>query len=184
MSALLLNLDAFMTRFVQNHKLQNESLPTCDFDPPWPSHCTELEDNEGLEPPRFWRPVKRGTTGLFESLEQALELTFHQDVDAFYGAYWSDGIAVVHQDFHFNLLQLWNEEDQDNLKENMLGHLFAKRKNRLAPSYFIGCTDGDEVIAIDHETGAIVLERPGRKPHQTLASSLEQLLLELQPDLS
>ena len=172
-----------MTRFVQNYQLQKGGLPEAPFDPPWPSPCTDaVESNEGASA-SHWRPVKREDYALFSKLEEAFECPFHSDIACFYGAYWSNGIEVIFDQLHFNLIQVWNEEDEDMLKENLLGHLFAKRKNRLPLTYFIGCTDGNDVIALDHETGQIVLEKPGYRAHQVLADSLEQLLLRLEPAL-
>ena len=69
------------------------------------------------------------------------------------------------------------------LKENILGHAFAKLKTKQPLSYFIGCTFGDDVICVEHQSGEVVLEKPGRKAHKILASSLEEFLLSLQPTL-
>ncbi len=178
-----LALDAFLTRYLNRVKDANGHLPTVEFDPPWPSPCTELADNASDDIVRNWRPVERHDYDLFSSLEKALELDFHPDIKSFYGSYWSNGVCAIHQSLHFNLIQIWNEEDETNLKENMLGHAFAKIKARLPLTFFIGCTDGNDIISLDQDSGAIVLEKPGYRAHQTLAPSLENFLLDLEPSL-
>ena len=65
----------------------------------------------------------------------------------------------------------------------MLGHIFAKLKSKLPVTYFIGCTFGDEVICLDHETGNIVLEKPGFKAHKVLSKNLASFLISLQPTI-
>lgn len=177
MTKIALALDALFTRYLNLMKSETGNLPRAPFDPPWPSPC--LQDT--LEDSNFWRPTQRQDTAVFESLEAAFDMTFRPEISEFYGTFWANGISVVHDDLHLNLIQVWNEEDQEQLKENMLGHLFAKQKNKLPLSYFIGCTDGDEVISLSHATGEIVLERPGQKPHRTLAPTLESFLLALHP---
>ena len=131
----------------------------------------------------YWKPVSRINHDLFDELEKALELSFRDDFKQFYGSFWSNGICVEREDINFSLIQIWNEEDQEKLKENILGHAFAKLKSKQPLSYFIGCTFGDDTVCIDHESGDVVLEKPGRKAHKVLAPSLEAFLLSLHPTL-
>lgn len=180
-------LDALFTRYLNLAKLELNSLPVVHFDPPWPSPCvvtapsdsTQQEDQTA----HAWKPISREQYNLFDNLETAFEDSFPEELKWFYGSFWSNGICVEYDTLPFNLIQIWNEEDEEQLKENMLGHVFAKNKNKQPISYFIGCTDGNDVIALDKETGAIVLEKPGYKAHQKLADSLEKLLIGLTPKL-
>ena len=181
MNQIFLALDALFTRHLNQLHQETGMLPTVAFDPPWPSQCTQESSTIQPDGRQQWRPIERKVEAIFSNLEQALEITFHADIKHYYGAFWSNGLCVEFQDLAFNLIQIWNEEDEEQLKENMLGHLFAKQKNKLPLSYFIGCTDGDEVVCLNHDTGEIVLERPGQKAHKVLANNLEEFLIALKP---
>jgi SecY interacting protein Syd len=184
MNGTALALEALFTRYINLFKIEKNSLPSVEFDPPWPSPCS-LNINKNIEQDsiQLWRPVERKNYQIFDDLEKALEVNFRDDLKQFYGSFWSNGICVEREDINFSLIQIWNEEDQEQLKENMLGHAFAKLKSRLPLSYFIGCTHGNDVICIEHESGEVVLEKPGRKAHNTLAPSIEEFLLSLNPTL-
>ena len=189
MNAIYLALDALFTRYLNLVKEDTNHLPCVEFNPPWPSPCdvklNQADKNEEKEKEntRYWKPSNREHFELFDELEKALELIFRDDVKQFYGSFWSNGICVERDDINFSLIQIWNEEDQEKLKENMLGHAFAKLKSKQALSYFIGCTFGDDIVCIDHESGEVVLEKPGRKAHKVLSPSLETFLLSLNPTL-
>ena len=186
MNAIYLALDALFTRYLNLVKEDTNHLPCVEFNPPWPSPCDVKQDGIDYAESdniRYWKPINREAIGLFDELEKALELKFRDDVKQFYGSFWSNGICVEREDINFSLIQIWNEEDQEKLKENMLGHAFSKLKSRQALSYFIGCTFGDDIICIEHESGEVVLEKPGRKAHKVLSPSLEVFLLSLNPTL-
>jgi len=189
MNAIYLALDALFTRYLNLVKEETNDLPLVEFTPPWPSPC-DIKQTEHIESKNeekdnlsYWKPTSRVNHKLFDELEIALELCFRDDFKQFYGSFWSNGICVEREDINFSLIQIWNEEDQEKLKENILGHAFAKLKSKQPLSYFIGCTFGDDVICIDHESGEVVLEKPGRKAHKVLAPSLELFLLSLHPTL-
>ena len=184
MNAIYLALDALFTRYLNLVKAETNTLPSVTFDPPWPSPCdVTLESDKAPGNLIYWKPVSHRNTDLFNDLEDALELTFRDEFKQFYGSFWSNGICVERDDINFSLIQIWNEEDREKLKENILGHCFAKLKAKQPLSYFIGCTFGDDIICVDHTTGEVILEKPGRKAHKILAPSLEAFLLSLQPTL-
>jgi SecY interacting protein Syd len=195
MNAIYLALDALFTRYLNLVKAETKQLPSVTFDPPWPSPCDEKQDDqrgsdskdkekdENKKHLSYWKPASRINHDLFDELEKALEISFREDFKQFYGSFWSNGICVEREDINFSLIQIWNEEDQEKLKENILGHAFARLKSKQPLTYFIGCTFGDDVICIDHASGEIVLEKPGRKTHKVLAPSLEEFLLSLSPTL-
>ena len=188
MNQIHLALDALLTRYVNLVNTEYNRPPSVEFDPPWPSPCiapndTELNASTNNKTIVLWRPTKRQDPKIFNDIEGALEFTFRDDFKEFFGSFWSNGICVERDDINFSLIQIWNEEDQEKLKENILGHSFAKLKNRQPLSYFIGCTFGDDIVCIEHESGEIVLEKPGRKAHKTLSNSLEEFLLSLNPTL-
>ena len=176
-----LALDALLTRYTNLFTETVEALPYVEFDSAWPSEC--VVKKACLENSYYWKPKKRADKLIFSELEDALEFKFHKDVLAFYGSFWSNGICVERDDINFSLIQSWNDEDEKQLKENMLGHIFAKLKSKLPVTYFIGCPFGDEVICLDHETGNIVLEKPGFKAHKVLSKDLASFLISLQPTI-
>lgn len=187
MNAIYNALDALFTRYVNLTKLEHNRLPVSTFEPHWPSPCDveidAITENDTQGNMHFWRPVSRQDYCLFNDLESGFEFPFPEQLKWYYGSFWSNGICVESDDHAFNLIQIWNEEDEAQLKENMLGHVFAKIKNKQPITFFIGCTDGNDVVALDHETGKVVIEKPGYKTHECLADSLESLLLKLNPTL-
>jgi SecY interacting protein Syd len=174
-----LALEALLTRYSNLFQDTPEGLPFVEFEQDWTSACVVKPGN--IEGSYFWKPVKREKVLSFHDLETALEVSFHPDIWHFYGSFWSNGICVERHDINFNLIQIWNEEDEQLLKENLLGHAFAKIKAKLPLSFFIGCTNGDEIICLEQESGHIVLEKPGYKGHKILATDLESFLISLQP---
>jgi len=180
MNSTFLALDSLFTRYINLYSDQDHKLPSVGFEPPWPSPCLldKIDNSNSL-----WRPAERKHYSLFDQLEATLEIQFHPDIKQFYGSFWSNGIAVEREDINFNLIQIWNEEDEEHLKENLLGHAFMKIKSRLPLSFFIGCTFGDDIICLEHESGNIVLEKPGRKAHKILSPSIESFLISLTPTM-
>lgn len=174
-----LALEALLIRYQNLFLHKPESIPYAEFDAAWPSECIIKSGDHNHS--YYWKPVNRSASAIFTELESALEINFHEDIKIFYGSFWSNGICVERHDINFSLIQLWNQEDESQLKENLLGHLFAKIKSKLPLSYFIGCTFGDEIICLDHHTGNIVLEKPGFQAHKVLSEDLASFLISLQP---
>ena len=175
-------LGLLLHRFIElSHKL-DLSLPKVEYDESWGSECIVdvKPDENGLVQ---WQPVIRTPENIFSHMETALGVKFHPDITSFYSHYWSDGIVVSHDSGEMSLIQIWNAEDEEMLKQNLLGHAFAKQKNRLPLTLFIGCTYHDEVIAIDNNSGHVVLEKAGFAAHETIANSVSEFLGQLTPTL-
>ncbi len=173
-------LSTLHKRYLALFQETEAQLPCVPYDPEWLSPCLtggRLAHNEVA-----WQPVIRTNLHDFSGMESALGWTFHEDSKAFYSAYWSDGICGRLQGTELKLIQVWNEEDLEMLKENLLGHCFAKQKNRQPRSLFIGCSIDDDIIAIDNDSGAVTLEQPGFAPSQILADDLVQFLDEFEPN--
>jgi SecY interacting protein Syd len=178
MTPTFLALEALLTRYVNLYRDDNDlNLPNLEVEKPWPSSCVVEEVDNYI----YWKPVQKSDTSLFNDLEQALEVKFHDDLITFYGSFWSNGICVEREDINFSLIQTWNEDDLEQLKENILGHCFAKIKAKLPLTFFIGCTYGEDVVTLDQETGQVLLEKPGRKAHKVLSPDLETFLITLDP---
>ncbi len=155
------------------------------FDPDWRSPCEVDEPYPGpggVEVVR-WRPVRRRYADDFAGLENALELTIHPDIKAYYGAYWSGGLEAAAPDGHVSLIFLWNDADAERLVENLIGHALAKQRARAPFSVFFACTEADSelFLSVENETGRVLLERPGYKPIRTVAESLPEFLAVLAP---
>ena len=183
MNAVTLALEALHQRYRNLWLNERGEAPRAEFDRAWPSPCVQqTHDNEDVFA-YHWQAKPRHSTSLFAPLEQALEVTIHPDLIAFYGGFWADSIPIEHPLSDGLLLQIWNQEDEQRLLENQLGHAFARLKGRLPLSFFIACTHSELNICLDNQSGEIVLDRPGFEAHKVVAASLEQFLLTSSPCL-
>ncbi len=174
-------LETLFNRFIARSKKFNNSLPYIEWDETWSSACiTTLPDEQGKVQ---WQPTPRTDDAIFSAIEKALNVKFHDDLIAFYSSFWSDGIICAHETGEISLIQIWNQDDEEMLKENLLGHAFAKIKNRLPLTLFVGCTNDDQVVCVDNTSGKVVLEKPGFAANKELADSLSQFLNDLTPTL-
>ena len=107
----------------------------------------------------------------------------HPDITTYYSRYYSGGLEADSPNGPVSLIQLWNDEDAHRLIENLLGHAIAKQRAKAPYSVFFACTavDSELFLSIENHTGHILLERPGYKPEQTVATSLAEFLAELTP---
>ena len=129
-----------------------------------------------------WMPVDRSVCGNFKDVEHALELKLHPDVAAFYGSFWSSSIEAETEEGRLTLIQIWNQEDFDNLCGNLIGHALAKQRIGAPLTIFLACTDEDELIlSLDNNTGEVVLEHPGERPLRVVETSLTGFLSRLNP---
>ncbi len=173
-----LALDALLRRHENLFKSKNKlGLPNFELDEPWPSACIEHQDEHNY----YWRHKSRDPVNIFLDIEKAIEIPFHPDLHTYYSSFWSNGICVEHCEVEFSLIQIWNEDDQERLKENILGHCFAKLKARQALTLFIGCADNNEILSIENETGKVIIERPGQKGSKLVAEDLESFLISASP---
>jgi len=180
-------LDRFMT-----HTLLSYPDLRAPFDPDWRSPC-EIGEPFDTDQGRLiaWRPLRRHPATVetdFAPLEQALDVTVHPDIKAYYGAYWAAGLEAEAVDGHVSLLFLWNPSDVARLNENLLGHAFARgaranRRARRPPSLFFACTDPDSelFLSVDNDTGTVLLERPGRGTVRQVAGNLADFIDTLVP---
>ena len=176
-------IESLFNRFIALSIKLAQNLPKIEQDDNWNSECiveNSLDENGFVQ----WQPTIRQPENIFSEMESALEVTFHSEILSFYNHYWSDGIIASHESGEVSLIQIWNDQDEEMLKQNLLGHAFAKKKNRLPLTLFIGCTHNDEIIAIDNQSGEVVLEKPGFAAHQTIAPNLAEFLNSLTPTLN
>ncbi|MEH6472531.1 MAG: SecY-interacting protein [Halopseudomonas sp.] len=156
-------------------------LPRIEHDPDWPSNCYQgAPDDEGLI---GWLPTRQQQPNdLFERLEAALEVPIHPDIKQYYLRYWSDPLLAQSPQGQLNLLFVWNTEDYERLRANLIGHALGRIKLKQPLSLFFGCTHPEEyVLSIDNSSGRVMLEQPGKKASDCIAQSLAEFLDQLQP---
>lgn len=174
-------LDAFIEKFHQLYASQPIPLPQQEYDLEWLSPCYQNPQEEGQL--CTWQPVRQDVThDLFEGLAHALETDIHPDIKAYFTRYWSDPLPARHQDGDLELIFVWNEQDYERLRANMIGHALLKKRRKQPLTLFFGCTAPEDMtLCIDNETGEVVLEKPGKKAHRTVAPSIADFILQLSP---
>ncbi|MBS99070.1 MAG: SecY-interacting protein [Oceanospirillaceae bacterium] len=180
-----------MTHNVKNHldRLIQEALdlthkergrlPMQPYQQEWPSPCViNAPQNRPVEGELIrWTPVSQHPpSDMFTRLGDALSLEIHPDITDWYCSYWSDPIPATHSEGELTLLLCWNPEDMERLRANLIGHVMARQKLKLPPSFFFACTEGEEFMTLDNTDGRIWLEKPGRKPIRLLAESMTEFL--------
>lgn len=180
LSPATLALDSFVQRLTES--CANDGWPQLPFDPEWPSPCWQQEADEGVM--TLWKPVRQtAVNDMFDRLSEALETDIHPDIGDYYSRYWSDPLPARAAQGELSLLQVWNPEDLERLRANLIGHALEKRRRRLPLTLFFAVTlpDGNLILSLDNADGSIWLEAPGKPPHQRLADSLADFLLTLDP---
>lgn len=174
----------FIDKSIQHQQEQNQRLPVTFYDDQWPSACYVEHSRSGTQVQ--WQPQpQRGqsTEEMFDRMEQALGYAIHEDIRCWYSSFWSDPLPARCEKGDLSLIMLWNEEDGERLRSNLIGHLLSKQKQKQSATLFFACTepDGDQFISVDNSTGEIWLEQPGKPPIMKLATSLEAFLQQLEP---
>ncbi len=172
-------LDQLITSFGELYR--DSEGPFIDYDPEWPSDCYRGEpDSDGRI---CWRPTRQQRShDLFQGLSAALETEIHPDLITYYGRYWSDPIPATYTDGDLSLLFVWNDEDYERLRGNLIGHALTKRKQKRPLTFFFACTEPEDLIlSLDNSSGSVVLEEPGRPPIREVAPSLAAFLQQLTP---
>lgn len=168
----------FIERSLHWSEQKQEPLLT-ERDKQLPSPC---ELNQVGDDQVEWKPVVQQERLDFSAVEQALELTLHQDIKLFYGLYFGGGLAATHPDGKLLLLMPWHEADCDRLKENIIGHILMKRRLKQRETVFIAVTDDEQtVISVLNATGEVFAERVGKEVERKLAANLAEFLQQLEP---
>lgn len=174
-------LDRLIADFIAT--CDREEYPWVPYDPDWPSPCYRHAAKPGR--PVSWQPVRMETPGdMFARLSRALEESLHPDLVTYYSRYWSDPIPCTLPDgAGVSLLLVWNEQDMERLRANLIGHALNKRRQKRELTLFFGLLEPetDEMITLNNRDGSIWLELPGKAPHTRLADSLADFLGRLTP---
>lgn len=180
------NLDQVLNKFIDSwclHQRQHCQQPlSIEYDSQWLSDCyidsDPLEDGEQCQ----WQPIKQQHQDMFSRLADALNEKIHPDIVTFYSSYWSAHLAATSDEGDLELLQVWNQEDMERLRSNLLGHALAKRKLKQPLSFFVALTYPDEgMLCVHNDSGEVWYEMPGKKPIRKIADSLTEFLSRIKP---
>ena len=171
-------LAAFVDRALT---LSEERFLTSRFDPEWRSDCEVLQRGNIT----FWRPVTQAPKITFDGIANAVEAPVHPDIEAFYSSYWSGTLEAQSSEGRVSLIQLWNIEDFERLRANLMGHALSKIRSKHPFTVFFANTEPDSelFLSIDNETGVVLLEEPGKAPIREVESDLATFLNRLEPEL-
>lgn len=176
-------LDQFIADFLALYEQQNPNLPSQPLDTDWPSPCYQNPGEAGNL--CQWKPVRQEQAHpLFEGLGYALDTEIHPDIISYYSRYWSDPLPATCDEGNLSLLFVWNEEDYERLRGNLVGHCMMQRRRKHPLTLFFACTEPEEmVISVDNDSGKVVLEVPGKKASRVLTPSLAEFIMKLKPRL-
>jgi SecY interacting protein Syd len=180
----MLNTADVLKQFVADYSkaVANKTglLPQVCHDPQWCSPCEQSEVKEGEMV--SWQWQNQGGSLNFNDLEQALELSFHPDIKAYYNSIYCGPVFASVEQQQIELLQVWNDQDFERLSQNIIGHILMQRRLKQDYTVFIGCiVNGEQMLCIDNQTGQIILEVAGDKKRTVLAQSLAEFLTQAQP---
>lgn len=152
----------------------SDRLLVGQYEPDWPSECIHSVNQQ--QQSLTWKPTPREPAGDFSAIENALEMTLHEDIKYLLGAWWSGHILAETDRGEFDVLHAWNAEDFHSLLQNIVGHIIMKRQLKQRPTVFFATTDEDDyILSVINETGQVALERVGCEPQEIIADSLSEL---------
>ncbi|MGI9278275.1 MAG: SecY-interacting protein [Endozoicomonas sp.] len=170
----------FQQKFRNHYELKHQSLPLVEHDSDWSSPCEMQEVADMAEV--SWQPVECEPQLDFDNIESALELELHPDLKAYFGSFYSANLPARTGEGELELLFAWSPKDFERLQENLLGHIWMKRKLRQPVTLFFAVTDMEDInLTLNNETGEIWAEKVGKKPHRKVADTMAEFLRALEP---
>lgn len=174
-------VEKLLTDYVEAFEAKYQHLPVTESDTDWPSACEIDAFGEGTI---TWQPSKINEALSFDNIEQALELSLHKDIKAFFTCFYSESVDFSCEEGNLSLLFPWSEKDFSRLQENIIGHLLMKQKLKQQETVFFALTDEDDLIlSVINDTGEVWVERVGKAPHKKVANSLSEFLATLTPTI-
>jgi SecY interacting protein Syd len=149
------------------------------FDSEWRSDCEVRQEGDRT----YWQPTLQTPSVDFSGLAKAVGQPIHPDICAYYGSYWAGALEATSQEGHVSLIQLWNQEDFERLRANLIGHLMAKQRLKQPFTVFFANTEPDTelFLGIDNESGKVVLEEPGKPVARIVDKDIVTFLSRLSP---
>ncbi|MFK8028848.1 MAG: SecY-interacting protein Syd [Gammaproteobacteria bacterium] len=166
-------LDRLAVEFIDACAEGDGSLPSAPFDADWDSLAIV---GRAPDDHIYWRPTRRTEPFSMSGMSTALEATFPDACEAYFGHFWSGSIPVIWGERPFELLQLWNAEDENNLMHNLLGHSLEKKRVREPLTVFFALIDDARFLSVDVASGAVLLEEVGGERPEEVATDLAALL--------
>lgn len=166
-------LDRLAAEFLSAVAARDGTLPSASYEPDWPSPAMDGFTEDGRV---YWQPTRRTEPFTFDGLSKALETELPAACAEYFGHFWSAGIPVLWDQRPFELLQLWNSEDENNLMHNLLGHALEKKRVREPLTVFFAVVDDARFLSIDATSGAVMLEEVGGARPEEVAANLGALL--------
>ncbi len=166
-------LDRLAAEYVAAVEARSGSLPTVPYDPEWKSVAIV---GRASDEQVYWQPTQRHDPFSFDSIASALEIELPKDCDEYFGHFWSGAIPVIWGARPFELLQLWNHDEENNLMHNILGHSLEKKRVREPLTVFFGLVDDARFLSVDANSGAVMLEEVGGGRPEEVAADLASLL--------
>ena len=181
-------LEQFVSKWLQWQKQNSDHPLKINYDSQWPSSCYQQDPNatdllqEGDD--CQWLPVRQPSQDMFSRLNSALDIEVHPDIVAYYCHFWSNHLAATSEFGELELLQVWNQEDMERLRSNILGHALDKKRRRQPVSIFFAITSPEEgMLSVNNDSAEVWFEVPGKKPVRKVANSLAEFLQSLSPAL-
>ena len=175
-------LNSFYQQYEQAYKQQYRESPAVEHDSDWPSPCEQRDVDDGVLV--NWQPVVPEPVLDFSNIESALNISLHGDICAYYSSFFSANLTAETADGQLELLFAWSQRDFERLQENILGHIWMKRKLKQPETVFFAVTDTDDVnLVIVNETGEVWAEKVGKKPHKKIADDLVEFLSIIEPSV-
>lgn len=156
---------------------QQDGFPEIEPDPNWPSPCEFQNGDKTL-----WQPQLQQEALGFENVEHAIGYKLNEQYKRFFTMYFADNLNATHSAGELQYLQAWSQPDFERLQQNLIGHLMMKGRLKQTPTLFFAVTDEEDLnIVVDNLTGKVGLEYVGKEPHQTLANSLADFIVQTTP---
>jgi len=181
--------DQFVQSYIEASNASNQGLLTY-FDKDWFSPCL-MKDEDVLINNSInlthdnlvtWAPFSRGGEENLANIERALEISIPAELHYLFCGYYSHDLSAEAADGSLTILQAWNEHDFERLQKNLIAHVLMKRRLKQADTLFFALTDEDEIIlSVELDSGAVVAERVGKKPHKQIANNLSEFIGSLKP---
>ncbi len=169
----------FSKNYLFEYQERYQHLPLIEKDEQWPSPCLV---NDYDDEHQHWQPCEVEGKLTFDNVEQALELTIHDDFKTYFMTLYSDTLDASCDEGGLSLLFAWSEDDFQRLQENVIGHILMKRKLKQPVTLFFALTDDENIIlTLDNDTGEVWVEKVGKKAHKKVANSLNDFVNTLLP---